>query len=123
VKNSKQIDANQTNIQSINLSIFFFLNFNILCVRLAALIKGLYKSTSGYLPYKVKVVIAGNHDLTLDENLSELNMESFGISKSDIKSYLKARGINSVKEMLSSAVYLQDSSVSICGIKIYGSPW
>ncbi|XP_048728338.2 metallophosphoesterase domain-containing protein 1-like isoform X1 [Ostrea edulis] len=82
-----------------------------------------FDSYLGYLPYKVKVVIAGNHDLTLDDDLSQLNMESFGISKSDIKTHLKSKGIKSVKQMLSHAVYLQDSSVSICGIKIYGSPW
>jgi hypothetical protein len=77
----------------------------------------------GFLPYKVKVLIAGNHDLTLDEDFSDANLKSFGISKSEIETYLKSKEINSVKKMLTNALYLQDSSVSICGIKIYGSPW
>ncbi|XP_048728343.2 metallophosphoesterase domain-containing protein 1-like isoform X2 [Ostrea edulis] len=82
-----------------------------------------FDSYLGFLPYKVKVLIGGNHDLTLDEDLGEANLRSFGIQKPEIETYLKSRGIKSVKQMLSHALYLQDSSVSICGIKIYGSPW
>ncbi|XP_061166908.1 metallophosphoesterase MPPED2-like isoform X2 [Saccostrea echinata] len=82
-----------------------------------------FNSYLGFLPYKLKILVAGNHDLTLDEELSDSTLRSFGLQHSEIESYLKSRGLKSVKEMLTNAVYLLDSSVSICGIKLYGAPW
>lgn len=77
----------------------------------------------GALPYKVKVVIAGNHDLTFDDNITEASLRTFGVQKSTVESYLSERGLKSVKQMLTSAIYLEDSLVTVCGIKIYGAPW
>jgi len=53
------------------------------------------------LPYKHKVAICGNHDWTFyrDRNFGQKKFKDTGIH------------------------YLQDSSVTIDGIKIYGSPW
>jgi len=54
----------------------------------------------GELPYQHKVVIAGNHDKAL---------YYYGKSGS--------------QELLSNCVYLQDSEVTVEGIRIYGAPW
>lgn len=58
-----------------------------------------FNNDLGALPHKYKVVIAGNHEL-LFESQPQL-----------------------AKRTLSSAIYLQDESIIIDGIKIYGSPW
>lgn len=52
---------------------------------------------------KHKIVIAGNHDKTFDPQKC-LNHIDF-------------------KNILTDCIYLEDSSVEIMGIKIYGSPW
>ncbi len=53
----------------------------------------------GLLPHKHKVVIAGNHDWPLQRQ-HQLS-----------------------REMLTNVLYLEDESVEIEGLKIYGSPW
>jgi Icc-related predicted phosphoesterase len=53
------------------------------------------------LPYKHKVFIAGNHDIDFENNPVQTRDL---VSKYDV-------------------TYLQDSSVEIEGLKIYGSPW
>ena len=53
----------------------------------------------GVLPYKHKIVIAGNHDWCFYSR----NDES--------------------RKLLTNAIYLQDESVTIDRIKFYGSPW
>ena len=53
----------------------------------------------GELPHKHKIIIAGNHDAIF----------------SDMPTI--------AKEMLTNAVYLEDSFVTVAGLKIYGSPW
>ncbi|XP_063422842.1 metallophosphoesterase MPPED2-like [Mytilus trossulus] len=74
------------------------------------------------LPHKKKIVIAGNHELSFDESLfTEANC--FGESIGTVKRCLKTKGLKSVRELLTNAIYLQDSMVTVCGINIYGSPW
>ena len=51
------------------------------------------------LPHKHKVVIAGNHD------------------------FLFERGPSLARAALINGIYLQDSEVTIDGVRIYGSPW
>lgn len=53
----------------------------------------------GTLPHKHKIVIAGNHDWCFYYNEQEC------------------------REILTNAIYLQDESVTIDGVKFYGSPW
>eukprot|EP01083_Nonionella_stella_P040794 110591_1 len=52
------------------------------------------------LPHKYKVVIAGNHEFSLD-----------------------GLGREYIQKILSNCIYLEDSFVELYGIKIYGSPW
>lgn len=53
----------------------------------------------GNLPHCHKIVIAGNHDVALEEEAKE------------------------AQALLTNCIYLQDQSVAIEGIKFYGSPW
>ena len=61
----------------------------------------------GSLPYKHKVVIAGNHELSFDTKMPQGQN-----GQADI-----------MKALLTNCIYLEDSSVTICGIKIHGSPY
>jgi Icc-related predicted phosphoesterase len=54
----------------------------------------------GKLPHKYKIVVAGNHDFTIE--------------------YL---GKKITRYFLKNAIYLEDSQVLIDGIKFWGSPW
>jgi len=56
----------------------------------------------GELPHKHKIVIAGNHEMSLDS--------------------LKRRP-EEIKALFTNALYLQDEEVNIEGLRIYGSPW
>ena len=68
-------------------------------------------------PHKHKVLIAGNHDITMDKPFYEVNWARFHnkypFHAHEIKSYvLREEGIH----------YLEDSEVVIDGVKFYGSP-
>lgn len=94
----------------------------------------------GKLPHKHKIVIAGNHELTFDPALRGLESElstamggrcgaaHIGTSPLHAPSQGKdqenspGKGEN-VKSELTNCTYLEDSSVLIEGIKIYGTPW
>lgn len=81
----------------------------------------------GRLPHSVKIVIAGNHDLTFDDSLvndrrSYLS-KNFGVSQAGFEDKLKEYGVKSVKELLTTCVYLEDAGIDVCGVHIYGSPW
>jgi Icc-related predicted phosphoesterase len=54
---------------------------------------------------KYKVVIAGNHEPSLD------------------KKFATDEEILKTRSLLKNCIYLQDSSVMLFGLKIYGSPW
>ncbi|VDI17020.1 Hypothetical predicted protein [Mytilus galloprovincialis] len=81
-----------------------------------------FNEALGKLPHKKKIVIAGNHELSFDDSLfTEANC--FGESIGTVERYLKTKGLKSVRGLLTNAIYLQDSMVTVCGINIYGSPW
>ncbi|GFO30081.1 metallophosphoesterase mpped2 [Plakobranchus ocellatus] len=86
-----------------------------------------FDSYLGSLPHKRKIVIAGNHDLTLDmdmvNNRRSHLLNSFQISRDKFEDYLQEKQLPSSRELLKNCIYLQDSSITVCGIKIYGSPW
>ena len=63
--------------------------------------------------YKYVIVIAGNHELTLD-NTQSIDAASKGKVEEKFK----------LREMLQKhCVYLEDEEVEIFGIRIYGTPW
>ncbi len=51
-----------------------------------------------------KIVIAGNHEVSFDPATSQLKD---GDSKKELKN----------------CIYLEDNSIELLGLKIYGSPW
>ncbi|XP_043919762.1 metallophosphoesterase MPPED2-like [Protopterus annectens] len=66
--------------------------------------------------FEKKIVIAGNHDLSLDKQY----LEEGGL-------YCKFMnldpGFDAVSLVSNSCTYLQDSFTTVQGLKIYGSPW
>lgn len=71
----------------------------------------------GTLPHRHKLVVAGNHELSLDVVTSKY-LHSGG--RSD---HLLHEAVQQAKRRLTNCVYLQDTQVSISGIKVFGSPW
>lgn len=63
------------------------------------------------LPYKYKIIVAGNHDFYFQHNTEMMISHQTGLS-------INPEIIDSEK-----IIYIQDSVVEIEGIKIYGSPW
>ncbi|KAJ8924610.1 hypothetical protein NQ315_000760 [Exocentrus adspersus] len=89
----------------------------------------------GSLPHKYKIVIAGNHELSFDEEFSSLFKEkalsrhveaaedevpNYGKTKDNIE---EAVNTENIRQYLTNCIYLEDSGVELYGIKIYGSPW
>jgi len=86
-----------------------------------------FDSYLGKQSHKVKVVIAGNHDMTLDDEFVKNRRNDllgrFGISKANFEDVLADNNVPSSRELLKNCIYLLDSSINICGLNIYGSPW
>ena len=61
---------------------------------------GSFNKWLGELPHRHKIVIAGNHDWSFDNGQRFL-----------------------AREMITNATYLEDSEITIDGVKFYGSPW
>lgn len=77
---------------------------------------------SGTLPYDIKIVIAGNHELTFDQEfMADLIKQDFYYFPSASK--LKPENYENVQSLLTNCIYLQDSEVTVRGFRIYGSPW
>eukprot|EP00122_Pirum_gemmata_P001442 Pgem_evm1s1292 len=69
----------------------------------------------GTLPHKHKYVIAGNHDILLDQkNYNEI-WHNFHSEKLDPTAQ--------IQELLTNCTYLEDESVELFGYKFYGSPY
>ena len=80
---------------------------------------------AGNQPHPHKVVIAGNHDLTFDDQFMQTptGLARFGVDLQKVKDFLKSQNVEKTEDLLTHCIYLRDSSVTICGVKIYGSPW
>ncbi|XP_047407253.1 metallophosphoesterase domain-containing protein 1 isoform X2 [Sciurus carolinensis] len=75
----------------------------------------------GSLPYEYKVVIAGNHELTFDQEfMADLIKQDFYYFPSVSK--LKPENYENVQSLLTNCIYLQDAEVTVRGFRIYGSP-
>ncbi|XP_070110576.1 metallophosphoesterase domain-containing protein 1 isoform X2 [Equus caballus] len=76
----------------------------------------------GSLPYEYKIVIAGNHELTFDQEfMADLIKQDFYYFPSVSK--LKPENYENVQSLLTNCIYLQDSEVTVRGFRVYGSPW
>jgi Icc-related predicted phosphoesterase len=92
------------------------------------------------LPHPIKIVVAGNHEKTL-ENIDGLDtadkkspqyrrLDSLRHSQRNAANLLKLKKHTSsnditteCKSLLQNVVYLEDQEVNICGISFYGTPW
>ena len=76
----------------------------------------------GALPHKRKIVIAGNHDLALDENSFANTAPRFG--HRDVHDPTKTcKEARAMLEGIPDCEYLCDSGTMVEGIKVWGSPW
>ena len=85
-----------------------------------------YFVSSGQLPHKHKVVIAGNHDLSFDTDFLKEGgqLRRFGMWPDDIDDYMTSKNITRMADVLTNCTaYLEDTETTIYGIRIYGSPW
>uniref|UniRef100_A0A7S4M1R4 Calcineurin-like phosphoesterase domain-containing protein n=1 Tax=Prymnesium polylepis TaxID=72548 RepID=A0A7S4M1R4_9EUKA len=69
-------------------------------------------------PHRRKVVIAGNHDLTLDEASYHQTHSRFGHPRR-----FDAAACRAMLEQAAGVEYLCDTSTVVDGVTIYGSPW
>ncbi|CEF71419.1 Calcineurin-like phosphoesterase domain, apaH type-containing protein [Strongyloides ratti] len=80
------------------------------------------------LKHPFKIIVAGNHECTFDDNFMKINSSNItdpkeGALKHALNAALSAAKITNPKILLTHCMYLQDSLLELCGIKIYGSPW
>jgi len=78
----------------------------------------------GSLPYKHKIVIAGNHELSFDDTF--LQQDAVIEADFDVKAvrkYLHSKHLTKMKDILVDCTYLEDSETTVFGLRVYGSPW
>jgi len=71
----------------------------------------------GELPYKHKIVIAGNHDLPFQPDYYDTNWQRFH------SNYDKQNAEIIKSTLQKNCTYLEDEEVTVLGFRIYGSPW
>ena len=78
----------------------------------------------GSLPHKRKVLIAGNHDLSLHPETYGTTSARFDCSRNSVSSAADiCRKARAAIDAIPNCEYLMDSGTTIDGIKIWGSPW
>ena len=79
-------------------------------------------------------MIAGNHELSFDPTFTHpfasklpfqtgygiKEIPTLGVAREDMESAVEQ---SNIRDKLVNCIYLEDSSVTIHGIKIYGTPW
>jgi len=73
-----------------------------------------FNAQIGNLPHKVKIVIAGNHELGFEDGEEMTDLQLAGLSM---------LGINKAYDLLRNCIYLCDREIEVYGLKIFGSPW
>lgn len=81
----------------------------------------------GKLPHKYKVVIAGNHELSFDPKFTQAkssnivkSIPALGYSRHEISEAVSGQD---VRKKLTNCFYLEDESLELFGLKLYGTPW
>ncbi|CAD6196951.1 unnamed protein product [Caenorhabditis auriculariae] len=81
----------------------------------------------GSMKHAFKVVIGGNHECTFDEQFLRSNKASEAKEMALKHALHSAMASTSktphAKQLLSNALYLEDSVIELFGITIYGTPW
>jgi len=76
------------------------------------------------LPYKHKVVISGNHELSFDDNiLQQSSVMDSEFDPNAVRKYLHRNHLTKMKDILVNCTYLEDSETTVFGLKVFGSPW
>lgn len=68
----------------------------------------------GSLPHKHKIVIAGNHDVTLHPSYYKNYWKRY---------HSKPYDVEECKAAKQNFTYLEDEAATVCGYRLYGSPW
>ena len=76
----------------------------------------------GRQPHKHKIVIAGNHDMYLDDDYIT-HVEGRRGAEKRYDHMMKKYKVEHPKDLLTNCVYLLDETVEVAGIKIFGAPW
>lgn len=71
-------------------------------------------------PHKYKIIIAGNHDITLQTDWYKKHFWRFSHNK---EGPILLDAENLKNQICSKFIYLEDSEININGIRIYGTPW
>lgn len=66
--------------------------------------------------FKHKIIIAGNHEITFDEENRETLFNNFNFNNNEFKSSKE------IKQILENCIYLENSGVELFGYNIWGSP-
>jgi len=69
------------------------------------------------LPHRHKVVVSGNHELSLDPSTWEEAAEYMDQAGETRQS------TEQVRSLLTNCIYLEDEIIEVMGLKIFGSPW
>ncbi|VDN43378.1 unnamed protein product [Gongylonema pulchrum] len=84
-------------------------------------------SSRRQLKHVFKIVIAGNHECTFDDRFmkatgKDLSEKEFAI-KQTLSDSFSVHEVKNAKQNLKNCIYLEDSSVELFGLQIYGTPW
>eukprot|EP00004_Rigifila_ramosa_P019368 TRINITY_DN4905_c0_g1_i2.p1 TRINITY_DN4905_c0_g1~~TRINITY_DN4905_c0_g1_i2.p1 ORF type:complete len:379 (+),score=58.21 TRINITY_DN4905_c0_g1_i2:61-1197(+) len=73
-----------------------------------------FNSWLGRQPFKIKIVIAGNHDITLHRQFYDRNWKRWHKTRQDFVD---------CRKILTNCIYLQDEAVCVDGLVVWGTPW
>ncbi|XP_005107305.1 metallophosphoesterase MPPED2 [Aplysia californica] len=80
----------------------------------------------GQLPHKLKIIIPGNHETSLDQRGHGFDKgharREQGLPRGDNSSEISEE-LRYLRGILHRGILLQDSMIEFCGIKVYGCPW
>uniref|UniRef100_A0A183D5N4 Metallophos domain-containing protein n=1 Tax=Gongylonema pulchrum TaxID=637853 RepID=A0A183D5N4_9BILA len=87
----------------------------------------LFDNYTRQLKHVFKIVIAGNHECTFDDRFmkatgKDLSEKEFAI-KQTLSDSFSVHEVKNAKQNLKNCIYLEDSSVELFGLQIYGTPW
>uniref|UniRef100_A0A914UWR2 Calcineurin-like phosphoesterase domain-containing protein n=1 Tax=Plectus sambesii TaxID=2011161 RepID=A0A914UWR2_9BILA len=87
-----------------------------------------FNDNMGQLKHTYKVVIAGNHECTFDQNFMKGSHKDATQAKElalkqALQAALSSAKTSSPKSLLTNCIYLEDAEVELFGLKIYGTPW
>jgi len=106
-------------LMNLCLKYYWFVFFRTRCIPGAVILLCI-----GSLPYKHKIVVAGNHELSFDDKfLQHKSIIRVRFDARAVCEYLCSRNIMKMKDVLVNCTYLEDAETTVFGLRVYGSPW